>query len=80
MIALMMEAASTSETSVNFFQTTRRKSPADSHIYIPFISLNTRHTRKNVSDVISSQYLNEIYILSQVSILFSIKILKKVCI
>jgi hypothetical protein len=30
-IALMMEAASTSETSVNFFQTTRRNNPEDSH-------------------------------------------------
>jgi hypothetical protein len=27
MIALMMEAASTSETSVNFYQTTRRNIP-----------------------------------------------------
>jgi hypothetical protein len=28
-IALMMEAASTSETSVNFYQTTRRNIPED---------------------------------------------------
>jgi hypothetical protein len=32
-IALMMEAASTSETSVNFSQTTRRNIPEDSHSY-----------------------------------------------
>jgi hypothetical protein len=32
MIALMMEAASTSETSVNFYQTTRRSIPEDSHL------------------------------------------------
>jgi hypothetical protein len=32
----MMEAASTSETSVNFYQTTRRNNPEDSH-------LQTRH-------------------------------------
>jgi hypothetical protein len=32
-IALMMEAASTSETSVNFYQTTRRNNPEDSHLY-----------------------------------------------
>jgi hypothetical protein len=32
MIALMMEAASTSETSVNFYQTTRRYNPKDSHL------------------------------------------------
>jgi hypothetical protein len=31
-IALMMEAASTSETSANFNQTTRRSNPEDSHI------------------------------------------------
>jgi hypothetical protein len=30
LIALMMEAASTSETSVNFYQTTRRKNPEKS--------------------------------------------------
>jgi hypothetical protein len=31
-IALMMEAASTSETSVNFSQTTRGNIPEDSHL------------------------------------------------
>jgi hypothetical protein len=30
--ALMMEAASTSETSVNFYQSTRRNIPEDSHL------------------------------------------------
>jgi hypothetical protein len=30
--ALMMEAASTSETLVNFYQTTRRYNPDDSHL------------------------------------------------
>jgi hypothetical protein len=39
-IALMMEVASTSETSVNFYQTTRRYNPEDSH-------LNTRR-RENL--------------------------------
>jgi hypothetical protein len=33
LIALMMEAANTSETSVNFYQTTRRNIPEDSHLY-----------------------------------------------
>jgi hypothetical protein len=33
-IALMVEAASTSETSVNFYQTTRRNNPEDSHLQI----------------------------------------------
>jgi hypothetical protein len=31
-MALMMEIASTSETSVNFYQTTRRYNPEDSHL------------------------------------------------
>jgi hypothetical protein len=31
-VALMMEAARTSETSVNFYQTTRRYIPDDSHL------------------------------------------------
>jgi hypothetical protein len=33
-IALMMEAANTSETSLNFYQTTRRCNPEDSNLYI----------------------------------------------
>jgi hypothetical protein len=32
-IALMMEAASTSETSVNFYRTTRHYNPEDSHLH-----------------------------------------------
>jgi hypothetical protein len=31
-IALMMEAANTSETLVNFYHTTRRYNPEDSHL------------------------------------------------
>jgi hypothetical protein len=33
LIALMMEATSTSETLVNFYQTTRRYNPEDSHLH-----------------------------------------------
>jgi hypothetical protein len=33
LIALMMEAASISETSVNFYQTTRRYIPEDSYLH-----------------------------------------------
>jgi hypothetical protein len=33
LIALMMETASTSETSINFYQTTRRNIPEDSHLH-----------------------------------------------
>jgi hypothetical protein len=32
LITLMMEAARTSETSVNFYQTTRRYNPEDSYL------------------------------------------------
>jgi hypothetical protein len=32
-IALMMEAVSTSETTVNFYQTTRCNIPEDSHLH-----------------------------------------------
>jgi hypothetical protein len=31
--ALMMEAANTSETLVNFYQTTQRNNPEDSHLH-----------------------------------------------
>jgi hypothetical protein len=34
MISLMTEAANTSETSVNFYQTTRCNNPEDSHLHI----------------------------------------------
>jgi hypothetical protein len=33
-LSLMMEAASTSETSVNFYQTTRRNNLEDSHLQV----------------------------------------------
>jgi hypothetical protein len=32
-IALMMEAASTSEAPVNFYQTAQRNNPEDSHLH-----------------------------------------------
>jgi hypothetical protein len=32
-VALMMEAVSISETSVNFYETTRRNIPEDSHLH-----------------------------------------------
>jgi hypothetical protein len=50
LIVLMMEAASTFETSVNFYQTTRRNNPEDSH-------LHTRH-RENLKS--HSGYLSEL--------------------
>jgi hypothetical protein len=36
-IALMMEEASTSETSVNFYQTPRRNNLEESHLHIIFV-------------------------------------------
>jgi hypothetical protein len=38
----MMEAASTSETSVNFYQTTRRNNSEDSHLH-PLQVMNQLH-------------------------------------
>jgi hypothetical protein len=45
--ALMMEAANTSETSVNFYQTTGRNIPEDSHL----------HTRRR-ENLKSHQYIS----------------------
>jgi hypothetical protein len=42
--ALMMEAARTSETLVNFYQTTRRYNPEDSHL--------RTHRRENLKSYI----------------------------
>jgi hypothetical protein len=41
LIALMMDAASTSETSVNFYKTTRHNIPEDSHLHT--------HRRENLN-------------------------------
>jgi hypothetical protein len=48
-IALMMEAASTSETLVNFYQTTRRYNPEDSHFH--YITCHV----PSVEDLVHSQ-------------------------
>jgi hypothetical protein len=47
-IALMMEAARTSETLVNFYKTTRRYNPEDSHL--------RTHRRKNLKSYIAVYY------------------------
>jgi hypothetical protein len=49
MIALMMKAASTSETSVNFYQTTRRNNPEDSRLYTRRREKLKSHRRLDVS-------------------------------
>jgi hypothetical protein len=53
-IALMMEAARTSETLVNFYQTTRRYNPEDSH-------LHTRH-RENLKSYFHIVLIFSIYL------------------
>jgi hypothetical protein len=47
-IALMMEAARTSETLVNFYQTTRRYDPEDSHL--------RTHRRDNLKSYLEISY------------------------
>jgi hypothetical protein len=37
LMVLLMEAASTSEASVNFYQTTLRNNPEDSHLRLKFV-------------------------------------------
>jgi hypothetical protein len=49
----MMKAASTSETSVNFYQTTRRNNPEDSH-------LNTGR-RENLESHVEVMFVNFLY-------------------
>jgi hypothetical protein len=54
LFALMMEAASTSETSVNSYQTTRRNIPEDIHLHIAFVriwSLAKSLTSSVISDL-----------------------------
>jgi hypothetical protein len=46
-IGLMMEAARTSETLVNFYQTTRRYNPEDSHLHLHTYSQGVT-TEKNI--------------------------------
>jgi hypothetical protein len=63
-IALMMEAAMTSETLVNFYQTTRRYNPEDSHI-IEFICklqhyIEYKKLRANVSKL-SRKYRRQMW-------------------
>jgi hypothetical protein len=46
LIALMMEAARTSETLVNFYQNTRRYNPEDSHV--------RTHRRENLKSYLAA--------------------------
>jgi hypothetical protein len=51
MIALMMEAARTSETLVNFYQTTRRYNPEDSHL--------RSHRRENLKSYLQTSLMKK---------------------
>jgi hypothetical protein len=55
--APMMEAASTSETTVNFYQTTRRYNPEDSHLQIKRVLPLYRHSWYSVIILLTSFYL-----------------------
>jgi hypothetical protein len=61
-IALMMETANTSETSVNFYQTTRRNIPEDIH-------LRTR-CRENLKFCLTLQLLQALQIVPLVALRF----------
>jgi uncharacterized protein YkwD len=55
MLALMMEAASTSKTSVNVYQNTRRGIPEDNHLQLAF---NQHHTlSKNIAPKSCTHFL-----------------------
>jgi hypothetical protein len=53
-IVLTMEAASTSETFVNFYQTTRRYNPEDSHLHIRRRENLRSHNFHNI--LVSTEY------------------------
>jgi hypothetical protein len=54
LIALMMEAARTSETLVNSYQTTRRYNPEDSHLQIKEVLQKVEY---QIKDVLQSFFL-----------------------
>jgi hypothetical protein len=60
MIALMMEAASTSETFVIFYQTTRRNNPEDSHFLTRRRENLTSHLRHAVLLFSAGKYWDNI--------------------
>jgi hypothetical protein len=52
MIALMMEAARTSETLVNFYQTARRCNPEYNHLRTDFLTVCCSAVRNRVVDLL----------------------------
>jgi hypothetical protein len=53
LIALMMEAARTSETLVNFYQTTQRYNPKDSHL--------RTHRRENLKSYVKRKLISNYF-------------------
>jgi hypothetical protein len=60
LIALMMEAASASVTSVNFYQTTRRNNSEDSHLHT--------HCRENLKTLTFDSYLIQAFLFVHFSV------------
>jgi hypothetical protein len=57
---LMMEAGSTSETSVNFYQTTRRNIPEDSHFILAAVRTWDLTEKCGVFFAVRTEFLNAI--------------------
>jgi hypothetical protein len=69
-VALMMEVARTSETLINFYQTTRRYNPEDSHLHT--------HRRENLKSYVISQRFNLKLILYYVDVIEVLKLLSQI--
>jgi hypothetical protein len=54
LIALMMEAARTSETLVNFYRTTRRYNPEDSHLRVIFSVFTILSTKRHSTVILDT--------------------------
>jgi hypothetical protein len=66
----MMEAARTSETLVNFYQTTRRYNPEDSHLWI-YIYESKREELTEGWERISNDELHKLF--SSINVIMAIK-------
>jgi hypothetical protein len=66
-IVLMMEAVSTSKTSVNFYDTTRRNIPEDSHLHI----CRRENLKSHYGNVIHN-YFNRCVVITKVTMLFNV--------
>jgi hypothetical protein len=58
LIALMMEEASTSKTSVNFYQTTRRNNPEDRHLHTRLCENLKSHKSRTVEEQQFGKYIH----------------------